>query len=128
MSGTEQAAAATVVAEPETKTKTRKREKPAADKSKPKRQPPYAVVLLNDDVHTFNYVIELLQKVFGYNTNRALLLTTQVHFAGRAIVWTGTLEGAELKRDLIHGYGTDFYASPPVKFPLGVELEPLPVD
>ena len=125
MSATEQAA---VVAEPQTNTKTRHREKPEAGKSKPKRQPPYAVVLLNDDVHTFNYVIEMLQKVFGYNLNRALLLTTQVHHSGRAIVWTGTLEGAELKRDLIRGYGNDYYASPPVKFPLGVELEPLPVD
>jgi len=126
MSASEESAAAAAVAEPEQKTK--QREKPAADKSKPKRQPPYAVVLLNDDKHTFNYVIEMLQKVFGYNLNRSLLLTTQVHVSGRAIVWTGTLEGAELKRELIRGYGTDFYASPPVKFPLGVQLEPLPVD
>ena len=118
--------AAAAVAEPEQE--TRRREKPSADKTKPKRQPPYAVILHNDDLHTFDYVVEMLQKLFGYTLNRALLLTTQVHISGRSMVWSGTLEGAELKRDLIRGYGTDHYATPPVKFPLGVTLEPLPGD
>ena len=35
-------------------------------KSKPKRQPPYAVILHNDDQHTFQYVIDLLMKLFAY--------------------------------------------------------------
>jgi ATP-dependent Clp protease adaptor protein ClpS len=31
-----------------------------------KRQPPYNVILLNDDDHSFEYVIEMLQKLFGH--------------------------------------------------------------
>ena len=47
---------------------------------------------------------------------------------GRAIVWSGTKEVAELKRDQIREYGPDVYASVKVTFPLGVVIEPLPVD
>ena len=31
--------------------------------SRPKRLPPYAVILENDDLHSFDYVILVLQKV-----------------------------------------------------------------
>lgn len=91
-----------------------------------KRQPPYAVIVHNDDEHTFLYVIEVLMKVCQHPKEQAFVLTNQVHVAGKAIVWTGALEHAELKRDQIRGFGTDFYASKPVEFPLGVTLEPLP--
>jgi ATP-dependent Clp protease adaptor protein ClpS len=95
-------------------------------KSKPKRQPSYAVIVHNDDVHTFQYVIELLMKLFSYPLEKAFELTTQIHTLGKAIVWIGTLELAELKRDQIRGYGPDFYAVKKVEFPLGVTIEPLP--
>ena len=42
-----------------------RRKKQPAD-AKPKQQPPYAVVLFNDEEHTFQYVVETLTKVFGY--------------------------------------------------------------
>jgi ATP-dependent Clp protease adaptor protein ClpS len=91
-----------------------------------KRQPPYAVILENDEFHSFAYVIEVLQRVCGHGKTRAFLLTTQIHFAGRGTVWSGSREVAELKRDQIRGYGPDFYAPKPVRFPLGVTIEPLP--
>ena len=31
-----------------------------------KRQPPYHVILLNDDDHTYEYVIEMLKELFGH--------------------------------------------------------------
>ena len=34
--------------------------------TKQKKQPPYAVILHNDDDHTFQYVIDLLMKLFAY--------------------------------------------------------------
>jgi ATP-dependent Clp protease adaptor protein ClpS len=108
---------------PETKSKRREREKQNA---KRKVQPPYAVIVENDELHTFQYVIELLQKVFGYAEEKAFILTSQVHYSGQAIVWSGALELAELKRDLIRGYGPDNYATKPVTFPLGVRIEQLP--
>lgn len=104
------------------------RPKPAKPdpKSKPKRQPPYAVILHNDDVHTFQYVIELLMKIFAHSLEKAFALTNEVHTKGKSIVWSGTLELAELKRDQVRGFGPDLYASKKVEFPLGVTIEPLP--
>jgi ATP-dependent Clp protease adaptor protein ClpS len=93
---------------------------------RPKKQPPYAVVLFNDDDHTFQYVIETLMKVFGYPQERCFQLTLQIHEQGRGIVWSGTRELAELKRDQIHSAGPDFYAQKKVAFPLQATIEPLP--
>ena len=94
--------------------------------AKPKKQPPYAVVLLNDDDHTFQYVIETLSKVFGYPLEKCQILTEQVHHQGRGIVWSGTRELAELKCDQIRSAGPDFYAAKKIEFPLGAIVEPLP--
>lgn len=93
--------------------------------NKPKHQPRYAVVVLNDDLHTFEYVILALAKVFGYSAEKGFQLASEIHTSGRAIVWTGALEHAELKRDQLRGMGPDVFASKPVEFPLGVELEPV---
>jgi len=98
------------------------------EKTRKKKQPPYAVIVHNDDFHTFPYVIEMLQRVCGHSEPKAVKLTYEIHLTGRAAVWTGSLEVAELKRDQIRGYGPDFYAEKTVRFPIGVTLEPLPVD
>src|SRR5262245_39632623 len=92
----------------------------------PKPQPPFAVIVLNDDRHTFPYVIETFQKVFGFALQRAKQLAQEIHLRGETIVWSGTRELAELKEEQIRSAGTDYYAQPPVKFPLGVRVEPLP--
>ena len=104
--------------------------KPAAPKAdprnKPKRLPPYAVIVENDDDHTYDYVVLGLCKVCGVSEERAFQLATQIDRQGQAAVWTGPLEVAELKRDQILGLGPDLFARRPVNYPLGVRLEPLP--
>jgi ATP-dependent Clp protease adaptor protein ClpS len=102
------------------------KEKPQSAKGNPKKQPSYAVIVHNDEAHTWQYVIEVLQRVCGHDLQKAFVLTSQIHYTGRTIVWTGALEVAELKRDQIRGFGPDLYASQAVRFPLGVTLEPLP--
>jgi ATP-dependent Clp protease adaptor protein ClpS len=92
---------------------------------KVKRLPPYAVVVLNDDHHTFEYVIETFTKVFGYNLQKCVMLAKHIHEQGRTIVWTGPKEVAELKKEQIESAGPDFYARRKVTWPLGVELEPM---
>lgn len=89
-----------------------------------KRQPPYAVVLHNDDVNGFDHVIDVLRKVFGYGEPKAFLLTMQAHCTGRSIVWSGALEVAELKADQIRSCGPDPRAAGAL--PLCVTVEPLP--
>jgi ATP-dependent Clp protease adaptor protein ClpS len=70
-------------------------------------QPPYHVVLLNDDDHSYAYVIAMLKDLFGHPIETGFQLADLVDKTGRAIVLTTTLEHAELKRDQIHAYGPD---------------------
>ena len=76
-------------------------------RQRPKQEPPYHVVLLNDEEHTFEYVIEMMQRLFGYPQERGYQIALTVHTEDRAIVLTTTREHAELKRDQIHAYGAD---------------------
>lgn len=76
--------------------------------NRPKRQPPYHVVLLDDDDHTYEYVIGMLRKLFGHTAERAYQLAEQVDQNGNVIVDTTTMERAELKRDQIHAFGRDW--------------------
>ena len=75
--------------------------------SKPKRLPPYNVILLNDDDHTVEYVVDLCQKVFGYPVEKGLQIAKEVHTTKRSILWTGSLELADLKQEQIHSLGKD---------------------
>src|SRR5689334_17985334 len=77
------------------------------EEQKTKRQPPYNVILLNDDDHSYEYVIRMLQQLFGYPPEKGFLLAREVDTSGRVIVMTTTMELAELKRDQIHAFGPD---------------------
>jgi ATP-dependent Clp protease adaptor protein ClpS len=70
-------------------------------------QPPYHVVLINDDDHSYGYVIGMLQVLFGYEVEKGFLLADEVDKTGRAIVLTTTMEHAELKQEQIHAFGAD---------------------
>jgi ATP-dependent Clp protease adaptor protein ClpS len=74
---------------------------------KPDRQPRYHVVLWNDDDHTYQYVVAMLQKLFGHPPEKGFQLAEEVDRTGRVIVLTTTKEHAELKRDQIHAFGAD---------------------
>ena len=69
--------------------------------------PPYNVILLDDDDHSYEYVILMLKKVFGHSINKAYEMAVEVDTAGRVVVLTTHLEEAELKRDQIQGFGPD---------------------
>lgn len=98
-----------------------------SDKPKTKRQKPWAVIVLNDEDHTFAYVMELFQKVFFYDELKCFILADMINTQGRAIVWSGSREVAELKRDQLKGGGKDFYAGEkPVEYPLGCYIEEMP--
>jgi len=77
------------------------------DKDKTKKEPRFHVILWNDDVHTYEYVIIMLHAVFGYPVEKGFQLAREVDTRGRAIVFTSSLEQAELKKDLILGFGPD---------------------
>ena len=77
------------------------------EKEQTKRQPPYNVILLNDDDHSYEYVIAMLQQLFGYPPEKGYQMAHEVDTQGRVIVATTSLERAELKRDQIHAFGPD---------------------
>ena len=89
-------------------TTRRLKDKEAVEEDPPRqRQPAYNVILLNDDDHTYEYVIEMLQKLFGHPETKGFLMAQEVDTRGKVIVDTTSKERAELKRDQIHAYGPD---------------------
>jgi len=69
--------------------------------------PTYNVVLLDDDDHTYDYVIEMLCKLFLKTVEEAYRNAVEVDNTGRTIVITCELPQAEFARDQIHSYGAD---------------------
>jgi len=65
------------------------------------------VVLLDDDSHTYDYVVRMLQELFGKNREVAYNIALRVDKDGRAILMTTHREHAELKREQINGFGRD---------------------
>jgi ATP-dependent Clp protease adaptor protein ClpS len=95
------------------------------EKEKTKRQPPYHVILLNDDDHSFDYVIAMLQQLFGHPREKGMQMAWEVHNNGRVIVETTSMERAELKRDQIHAFGPDRLI-PRCKGSMSATIEPAP--
>ena len=92
--------------------------------SQTRRQPPYAVILHNDDINGMDFVILVLRKVFGYTDQKCFELMLEAHEKGRAVVWVGALEVAELKADQIRSCGPDPDQKRKGAQPLGVSVEP----
>jgi len=73
--------------------------------------PPYNLILLDDNQHTFDYVISMLGKIFGYSREKAYKMTKEVNDTGRVIIFTGPLEHCEVYRDKVHAFGKDWSIS-----------------
>lgn len=67
-------------------------------------EPPWNVVVHNDPITKMNYVTMVFQRVFAYPIERAEKHMLEIHRLGRAIVWTGARERAELYVQQLHGY------------------------
>lgn len=66
---------------------------------------PWIVLVWNDPVNTFAYVIFVFQKLFGYSREKATHLMLQVHNEGRAVVVAGTREKCEIDVARLHAHG-----------------------
>lgn len=75
--------------------------------SQDRQAPLYHVVLLDDDDHTYEYVIEMLAKLFAFSESEAWNHAVEVDTAGRTVVMTCELPQAEFGREQIHAYGAD---------------------
>ncbi len=52
----------------------------------------YKLVLHNDDIHTFDYVIDSLVEICKHTLEQAEQCTLLVHFKGKCTVKTGSLD------------------------------------
>ena len=66
----------------------------------------WRVVVLNDNHNTFEGVAFALASVIpGVTYDRGLALANRIHASGRAIVWSGLREPAELYWTQLEGHG-----------------------
>src|SRR5271166_2268605 len=88
------------------------------------KTPLYRVVLLDDDDHSYDYVIEMLQKIFIFTSEQALQHAQEVDATGRTVLITCELPEAEFARDQIHSYGKD-WRLPRSKGSMSAVVEPV---
>ncbi len=105
----------TIVAQPDVKKDKRQ---------KPKRQPPYNVILWDDSDHSYDYVVRMMKTIFRHEIERGFEIAKEVDASGRAICVTTTMEHAELKRDQIHAFGKDDLI-PRCKGSMSATIEPV---
>jgi ATP-dependent Clp protease adaptor protein ClpS len=67
---------------------------------------PWQVIVLNDDHNTFDGVAFALSTVLpGVDFDRGMALANRIHNSGRAVVWSGHKEQAELYWEQLKDYG-----------------------
>lgn len=74
----------------------------------PRHAPLWNLVLLDDNDHTYSYVVEMLSRLFGYGVEKSFRLACEVDSTGRVIVATLAFEYAEFKQQQIHAFGRDW--------------------
>ena len=71
----------------------------AVEEAQPKvKQPPlYRVVLINDDYTPMEFVVEILESIFGMERTRATQVMLEVHTKGKGVCGVYNFEIAETK-------------------------------
>ena len=81
--------------------------RPSPPKLKPDLEPPYHVILHDDDTHSYQYVIDMLMAIFGYEFEKGYKMACEVDESSRVIVATCHKELAELRVEQILEFGAD---------------------
>lgn len=71
-------------------------------RTKKKSDKPWQVVVLDDPVNLMEYVSHVLTNIFGFSREKANELMMSVHQKGRAVVWVGNREKAEMYVNQLH--------------------------
>ena len=89
------------------------------DKPELKEPPLYQVVLLNDDFTPMDFVIYILQSIFGYEHERSTQIMLAVHSKGKGVCGIFPKEIAEMKSHEINELARTH------EHPLVSDIEPL---
>ena len=76
-------------------------------KPKLKRPPLYKVMLLNDDYTPMDFVVEILEKFFSMNREKATHVMLAVHIHGKAVCGVYTRDIAETKSAQVNQYARE---------------------
>lgn len=76
--------------------------KPEQPKQKPRRLPPFKVLLHNDDVNTFEHVIKTILMLTTLSPEDAIVRTIEAHESGLALLLVTHRERAELYVEQFH--------------------------
>lgn len=82
----------------------RERERSVATKERRKaeRPPRFKVILYNDDYTPMEFVVQVLEKVFGKSPSAATQIMLQIHRGGMGVAGVYVLEVAETKSATVH--------------------------
>ncbi|MDR1587259.1 MAG: ATP-dependent Clp protease adaptor ClpS [Treponema sp.] len=68
----------------------------------------YAVILLNDDFTTRDFVVEVLKRVFHLSGAEATRIMLHVHYKGRGVVGYFTWDIANTKVGQVHAFAREY--------------------
>ncbi len=85
----------------------------------PELEPPYRVLIHNDDVTPMDFVVAVLRRVFELTYDRAEAVMLTAHYTGGAVV--GTWPRAEAQRRVDEAHQLARLADYPLKFTLEPE-------
>ena len=104
-------------APPEVKPGIRLDDLPVAE-AETELEPPYRILIHNDDITPFDFVIAVLRSVFELSGRDALAVTTRAHVTGIAYVMTLPYEEAKYRVGKAHSLARA------AGFPLTFSIEP----
>jgi ATP-dependent Clp protease adaptor protein ClpS len=83
-----------------------RKQKPRSTKPGSGSDRPWLVIVLNDNHNTFDGVAFALARTLpGVTFETGMAMANRIHTSGRAIVWSGVRERAELYHEQLAGFG-----------------------
>lgn len=76
-------------------------------KPKLKRPPLYKVLLMNDDYTPMEFVVDVLQRIFGMNSEKATQIMLHVHTRGVGVCGVYSRDIAETKVELVNQFSRE---------------------
>lgn len=72
-----------------------------------KKPPMYKVILLNDDFTPMEFVVHVLEAIFGHNRENATRIMLNVHKSGKGVCGIYTKDVAETKVTQVNSYSQE---------------------
>ena len=68
----------------------------------------FNVIMYNDDITPFEYVVMLLNTIFDYPFDSGLSIAMNIHQTGKAVVYNGSMDSAYEKDKLVKQFNDEY--------------------